>query len=84
MREALGKWKGGIGIGGSGKLIEIMEILRKSSKETSLYLNVLNTKVNTTEYIEDVTVDGKMVEVVTNVIYSLSWVLSFLTWSLSV
>ena len=36
------------------KLIEIMERVRKTSKETSLYRNVLNTKVNTTGDIEDV------------------------------
>ena len=51
------------------KLIEIMERVRKTSKETSLYRNVLNTKVNTTGYIEDVTVDGKMVDVVTIFIF---------------
>ena len=79
MTEALGKWKGGIGTGGSGKnliyadnttvivgtkLIEIMERVRKTSKETSLYRNVLNTKVKTTGDMEDVTVDGEMVDVV--------------------
>ena len=42
------------------KLIEIMERVRKTSKETSLYRNVLNTKVNTTGYIEDVTVDQRL------------------------
>ena len=51
------------------KLIEIMERVRKTSKETSLYRNVLNTKVNTTGYIEDVTVDGEMVDVVTIFIF---------------
>ena len=51
------------------KLIEIMERVRKTSKETSLYRNVLNTKVKTTGDIEDVTVDGKMVDVVTIFIF---------------
>ena len=46
------------------KLIEIMERVRKTSKETSLYRNVINTKVKTTEDMEDVTVDGEMVDVV--------------------
>ena len=46
------------------KLIEIMERVTKTSKETSLYRNVLNTKVKTTGDIEDVTVGGKMVDVV--------------------
>ena len=46
------------------KLIEIMERVRKTSKETSLYRNVLNTKVKTTGDMEDVTVDGEMVDVV--------------------
>ena len=80
MTEALGKWKGGIGTGGSvrnliyadnttvivgTKLIEIMERVRKTSnKETSLYRNVLDTKVKTTGDMEDVTVDGEIVDVV--------------------
>ena len=51
------------------KLIEIMERVTKTSKETSLYRNVLNTKVNTTGDIEDVTVGGKMVDVVTIFIF---------------
>ena len=46
------------------KLIEIMERVRKTSKETSLYRNILNTKVKTTGDMEDVTVDGEMVDVV--------------------
>ena len=46
------------------KLIEIMERVTKTSKETSLYRNVLNTKVKTTGDIEDVTVGGTMVDVV--------------------
>ena len=46
------------------KLIEIMERVRKTSKETSLYRNVLNTKVKTTGDMKDVTVDGEMVDVV--------------------
>ena len=46
------------------QLIEIMERVRKTSKETSLYRNVLNTKVKTTGDMEDVTVDGEMVDVV--------------------
>ena len=41
-----------------------MERVRKTSKETSLYRNVLNTKVKTTGDMEDVTVDGEMVDVV--------------------
>ena len=51
------------------KLIEIMERVTKTSKETSLYRNVLNTKVNTTGDIEDVTLGGKMVDVVTIFIF---------------
>ena len=51
------------------KLIEIMERVTKTSKETSLYRNVLNTKVNTTGDIEDVTVGGKIVDVVTIFIF---------------
>ena len=51
------------------KLIEIMERVTKTSKETSLYRNVLNTKVKTTGDIEDVTVGGKMVDVVTIFIF---------------
>ena len=46
------------------KLIEIMERVIKTSKETSPYRNFLNTKVKTTGYMEDVTVDGEMVDVV--------------------
>ena len=46
-----------------------MDSVRKTSKETSLYLNVINPKVKTTRDIEDVTVDGKMVEVVTIFIF---------------
>ena len=41
-----------------------MERVRKTSKETSLYRNVLNTKVKTSGDMEDVTVDGEMVDVV--------------------
>ena len=51
------------------KLIEIMERVTKTSKETSLYRNVLTTKVKTTGDIEDVTVGGKMVDVVTIFIF---------------
>ena len=51
------------------KLIEIMERVTKTSKETSLYRNVLNSKVKTTRDIEDVTVGGKMVDVVTIFIF---------------
>ena len=51
------------------KLIEMMERVTKTSKETSLYRNVLNTKVKTTGDIEDVTVGGKMVDVVTIFIF---------------
>ena len=47
------------------KIIQIMERVRKTIKETSLYRNFLNTKVKTTGDIEDVTVDRKMVDVVT-------------------
>ena len=46
------------------KLIESMERVRKTCKETSLCRNVLNTKVKTTGDMEDVTVDGEMVDVV--------------------
>ena len=51
------------------KLIEIMERVRHTSKETSQHRNVLNTKVKTTGDIEDVIVDGKMVDVVTIFIF---------------
>ena len=51
------------------KLIEIMERVTKTSKETRLYRNILNTKIKTTGDIEDVTVGGKMVDVVTIFIF---------------
>ena len=47
-------------------LIEIMERVRKTSKKAGLYLNVLMTKVMITRDIGEVTVDGKIVEVVTS------------------
>ena len=49
-------------------LIEIMERVRKTSEKTGLYISVLKTKVMPTGYIGEVTVDWKIVEVVTTFI----------------
>ena len=52
-----------------------MERVRKTSKETSLYRNVLNTNVKTTGDMEDVTVNGEMVDVVIIFIYLVALVI---------
>ena len=46
-------------------LIEIMDIVSKTTKKAGLYLNVLKINVMSAGDIGDVTVDGKIGEVVT-------------------
>ena len=48
--------------------IELVERVRRASEKVGLYLNVGKTKVMTTGYIGEVTVDGKDIEVVTKFI----------------
>ena len=48
------------------ELLEIMEIIRKTSEKAGLYLIVLNAKVMMTG---EVTVDGKIVEVVKSFVF---------------
>ena len=50
-------------------IVEIMERVRKTSERAVLYLNVLKTKVMTTGDIGQVTVDGKIEEVVTSFVF---------------
>ena len=47
-------------------LVKIMERVMKTSEKAGLYLNALKTMVMTTGDIGEVTVDGKIVEVVTS------------------
>ena len=50
-------------------LIELVERFRRASENAGLYLNVGKTKVMTTGYIGEVTVDGKDIEVVTTFVF---------------
>ena len=50
-------------------LIELVEIVRRASEKVGLYLNIGKTKMMTTGDIEEVTVDGKDIDVVTKFVF---------------
>ena len=59
-------------------LLELVERVRRVSEKAGLHLNVGKTKVITTGYIGEMTVDGKDLEVVTKFVLSHIWILVYI------